>query len=84
MSVLQTLSGGNSFIIGYHEAFTEKVAYSIRLCRWWRFIRLHVKTKRNKNIISEKLVLKWFIQWLCVKIYSDKILHRDLKLKIFS
>ena len=23
VSVLQTLSGGNSFIIGYHEAFTE-------------------------------------------------------------
>ena len=83
VSVLQTLSGGNSFIIGYHEAFTEtkKLHIVLDYADGGDLSDYIAKTKRNKNIISEKLVLKWFIQ-LCSAlkyIHGRKILHRDLK-----
>ena len=83
VAVLQTLSGGNSFIIGYYEAFVEGKRLNIVLdyADGGDLSDYIANTKRNRRTISERVVLKWFVQ-LCSAlkyIHGRKILHRDLK-----
>ena len=59
VSVLQTLSGGNSFIIGYHEAFTEtkKLHIVLDYADGGDLSDYIAKTKRNKKLYSECVFL---------------------------
>ena len=77
------MSGANSFIIGYHEAFVEGKRLNIVLdyADGGDLSNYIANTKRSRGTISEQTVLKWFVQ-LCSAlkyIHGRKILHRDLK-----
>ena len=83
VNVLKSFANQNSFIIGYHQSFIENKALHIVLdYANGGDLSEYIKTKRKrKRWLSERIVLKWFIQ-ICSAlkyIHSQRILHRDLK-----
>ena len=83
VNVLRSFSNENSFIIGYHDSFIENKGLHIVLdYANGGDLSEYTKNKRKKNKwLSERIVIKWFIQ-LCSAlkyVHSRRVLHRDLK-----
>ena len=81
--VLKSFANENSFIIGYHDSFIENNGLHIVLdYANGGDLSAYIKHKQmKKSRLTERIVLKWYIQ-ICSAlkyIHSRHILHRDLK-----